>query len=128
MKNKKKKTFKLPFKNNEQLALYYCKLAGVEKFRDLEKNEIYWKHYQDDLKLLYQNKLNENDIPIPNDFNISNVLYCEKCQYHFAFIFGKKILTDMQYSYQNHNGIFKFICECGHKNSLDLKKLTKSKR
>lgn len=122
---KKKKTFKLPFKTNEQLALYYCQLAGIENFRDLEKNEVYWKHYQNDLNLLYRIKLKENNVPISDDFSISNVLYCEKCQYPFAFMFGKKILADTQYSYQNHNGIFKFICECGHQNSLDFKKKEK---
>ena len=38
-----------PFKNNEQLALYYCREAGVDNFKDL-KNTIYWGYYLEDSK------------------------------------------------------------------------------
>lgn len=101
----------IPFKNNEELALWYCDLANIEHFRDLENHEIYWKHYQEDLKQLYRNKAAKTNI-IPK-VEETGIIVCEKCGTQIGAIIDGFALLNLKFSFKNHLEPLKIICKCG---------------
>lgn len=110
-KKKNQPTKALPFKNNEELALWYCDLANIEHFRDLEKHEIYWKHYQDDLKQLYKSKAAKTNII--SKVEETGIIVCEKCGAQIGAIIDEFALLNLEFSFKNHLEPLKIICKCG---------------
>ena len=94
-KKKNQSTKVLPFKNNEELALWYCDLANIEHFRDLEKHEIYWKHYQDDLKQLYKSKAAKTNII--SKVEETGIIVCEKCGTQIGAIIDEFALLNLEF-------------------------------
>ena len=107
----------IPFKNNNDLSLWYCNLAGVEHFRDLKNHEIYWKHYQDDLKQLYKSKASKTNI-IPK-IEETGIITCEKCNTQIGAIIDGFALLNLEFSFKNHLNPLKIICKCGEHITLN---------
>lgn len=105
-----------PFKNNEQLALYYCREAGVENFKDL-KNTIYWGYYLEDSKRFHKKIISETKI-IPSTKDME-VITCKKCGTPFGSIIGNFVLLNLKYSFQSHKAPLKILCECGEPNIFE---------
>lgn len=111
-----------PFKNNEQLALYYCREAGVENFKDL-KNTIYWGYYLEDSKRFHKKIVSETKV-IPSTKDIE-VITCKKCGIPFGSVIGNFVLLNLKYSFQNHRTPLKILCECGEQNIFEELKIKK---
>lgn len=111
-----------PFKNNEQLALYYCREAGVENFRDLE-NTIYWNYYLEDCKKFYKKTVSKTEII--KTIKEPGVITCESCGEQLGATIDGFVLLDLNYSFQHHKAPLKILCKCGHQNIF--KEITKLK-
>lgn len=115
---RRKKTSKaineaFPFKNSEELALYYCREAGVESFKEL-KNTIYWGYYLEDCKRFHKKVLSETEIikTVKNP----GVITCESCGKQLGATIDGFVLLDLNYSFKHHKAPLKILCKCGHQN------------
>ena len=105
-----------PFKNSEQLALYYCREAGVESFKDL-KNTIYWGYYLEDCKRFHKKVLSETEI-IKTVRN-TGVISCESCGAQLGATIDGFLLLDLNYSFQHHKAQLKILCKCRYQNTFE---------
>lgn len=105
-----------PFKNSEQLALYYCREAGVDNFKDL-KNTIYWGYYLEDSKRFHKKIISETKV-IPSTKDME-VITCKKCGIPFGAAIGSFVLLDLKYSFQSHKAPLKILCDCGEQNIFE---------
>lgn len=105
-----------PFKNSEELALCYCRMAEVENFKDL-KNTIYWGYYLEDCKKFHKKVLSETEII--KTVKDSGVITCESCGNPLGATIDGFVLLDLNYSFQHHKAPLKIICKCGHQNIFE---------
>lgn len=115
-KKKRNTTQQSPFRNVEQLALYYCKLAGVDNFVDL-KNTIYWDYYLEDSKRLYKKTISETKV-LPSTEE-SGIILCKSCGKQLGATIDTFVLLNLNYSFQHHNAPLKILCKCGHQNIFE---------
>lgn len=116
---KKKKDSPIPFKSNEEIAMYYCKLAGVS-FKEL-KNTIYYKYFLEDCQRLYKKSIPEKNISSITVNNLKpTVLFCKNCLKTFGALFGKEVLLNTSYSFILNNNSLKVKCECGEVNLFNI--------
>lgn len=122
-KNKNSQNSIFPFKNIEQLAIYYCQEAGVEHFRDL-KNTIYWDYYLEDSKIFYKKTISETKI-LPS-IEENGIILCKSCGEQLGATIDRFVLLNLNYSFQHHNAPLKILCKCGHQNIFEeIEKLKK---
>lgn len=117
---RRKKTSKaineaFPFKNSEELALCYCRMAEVENFRDL-KNTIYWEYYLEDCKKFHKKVLSETEII--KTVKDSGVITCESCGAQLGATIDGFLLLDLNYSFQHHEAQLKILCKCRYQNTF----------
>lgn len=117
---RRKKTSKaineaFPFKNSEELALCYCRMAEVENFKDL-KNTIYWRYYLEDCKKFHKKVLSETEIikTVKNP----GVITCESCGEQLGATIDGFLLLDLNYSFQHHKAQLKILCKCKYQNTF----------
>lgn len=117
---RRKKTSKaineaFPFKNSEELALCYCRMAEVENFRDL-KNTIYWEYYLEDCKKFHKKVLSETEII--KTVKDSGVITCKSCGAQLGATIDGFLLLDLNYSFQHHKAQLKILCKCRYQNTF----------
>lgn len=117
---RRKKTSKaineaFPFKNSEELALCYCRMAEVENFKDL-KNTIYWGYYLEDCKKFHKKVLSETEII--KTVKDSGVITCKSCGAQLGATIDGFLLLDLNYSFQHHKAQLKILCKCRYQNTF----------
>lgn len=112
-KKKKYITQQSPFRNIEQLALYYCELAGVENFVDL-KDTIYWNYYLEESKSFYKKRIIETKTI--SNVKETKIITCESCGKQLGAVIDGFVLLNLNYSFQHHKAPLKILCKCGYQN------------
>lgn len=105
-----------PFKNSEQLALYYCREAGVKNFKDL-KDTIYWNYYLEDCKRFHKKIISETEVV--KVVKETGVITCGVCGEQLGATIDGFVLLDLNYSFKHHKAPLKILCKCGHQNIFE---------
>lgn len=120
-KSKKSINPAFPFKNTEELALYYCREAGIENFKDL-KNTIYWGYYQEDCKRFYKKTIADSKF-LPAIKETSGIITCKSCGNTLGAIIDNFVILDFKNSFKKHDSPLKIVCPCGEYNTFEELKI-----